>query len=100
MCSSEQRTQVRQNWLAVLNVGVLVILAWTLIIGRAPVAAPAAAGLGGGIPDAGSQRLQMIAELRDLNTSMDRLIVLLEKSELRVKVTSMPASASSENDDK
>lgn len=38
------------------------------------------------IPDAGSQRLHMIDELKTLNGKMDKLIGLLESGKLEVRV--------------
>ncbi len=55
---------------------------------------PASTALAGqpqtGIPDAGSQRMEMIRELRRLNASVEALRRSIEKSEFSVKVTSMP----------
>ncbi|GEM_PF-2361030 len=43
-----------------------------------------------GIPDAASQRLEMIRELRRISASVDSLRKDLDKREFNVKVTSMP----------
>lgn len=44
-----------------------------------------------GIPDAASQRLEMIRELRRMNAGLEALRKDLEKREFSVKVLSMPA---------
>ena len=76
--------------LSIVNVALIAMLLWAVMMNRAPVATPAQAGFGAGIPDAASQRLQMIQELRDLNQGLEELRKQLEKSEIKVKVTSMP----------
>jgi cell division protein FtsB len=40
------------------------------------------------IPDAGSQRIQMIEQLRQMNGKMDQLMRMLEKGDLQVRCTS------------
>lgn len=67
------------------------LLALILVADRGLPASSAIAGQQQvGIPDAGSQRLEMIRELRRLNANVDALRKSIEKSEFNVKVTSMP----------
>ncbi|MFW5653423.1 MAG: hypothetical protein ACOC0P_05200 [Planctomycetota bacterium] len=83
--------------MTVANIIALSILAWVFIVGRGPFAAPVSAGTGLAFPDAAGQRLQIIQELRDLNRNVAALHKLIEKEEVKVKVTSLPAR---QDDDK
>ncbi len=79
------------NTLLTLNAVALGLLATIIVADRGALAPAAVAGLQPvGIPDAGSQRLEMIRELRRLNANVDSLRKLIEKSQFEVKVTSMP----------
>lgn len=50
--------------------------------GHATVLAPAQAQ----IPDAGSQRFQIIDELKSVNAKMDKLIALLQDGQIQVRL--------------
>lgn len=66
-------------------VGLLIALqALTLlaVFGHAPLSGTSAQAQ---IPDAGSQRLQMIEQLRQLNGKMDQLLQLMSKGDLQVR---------------
>lgn len=78
------------NTILTLNAVALGLLATILVADRGTLAPAAVAGQPVGIPDAGSQRLEMIRELRRLNANVDSLRKLIEKREFEVKVTSMP----------
>ncbi len=69
-------------------VGVLIALqAVTLlaVFGLAPLSGTPAQAQ---IPDAGSQRLQMIEQLRQLNGKMDQLLQMMSKGDVQVRCTS------------
>ena len=76
--------------LVVLNSAALGLLLLVFAADRAALTPAAHAVQQVGIPDAGSQRLEMIRELRRLNANIDALRKSLEKHEFEVKVISIP----------
>jgi len=79
------------NAMLTFNAAALALLVTILVADRGPLAPAALAGQPrAGIPDAGSQRLEMIRELRRLNANIDALRKSIEKREFEVKVISMP----------
>ncbi|MFG0331366.1 MAG: hypothetical protein ACF8PN_15875 [Phycisphaerales bacterium] len=76
--------------LLTLNAILMAALIWTTVAERPLVASAEATGPKGGIPDAGSQRLEMIRELRRLNDSVGELGQRLDKGQFKVEVTKMP----------
>ena len=68
--------------IAVLALQGLTLLGqWT---GQPSYLQPAGAAVGD-IPDPGSQRLQMVDELKGVNARLDRLVSLLESGQLKVR---------------
>ncbi len=70
------------KWLAVILVlqGMILMGQWT---GGRSLTSSAAAG---DVPDPASRQMQMIEELKTMNSKMDKLISLLEDGNLQVKV--------------
>jgi hypothetical protein len=70
-----------------LLVGVIVVQSLVLVgqwTGFGPLTATPAQAQ---IPDAGGQRVQIIEQLKDLNTKMDKLMDGLENGKLQIKTT-------------
>lgn len=83
----------RRHYLnAILTVNAILLtgVIWVVGADRAPFAATARADEPRGIPDAGSQRNEMIRELRRLNEQMEALRKDFDERVLNVKVTEMP----------
>ncbi|MCC6910030.1 MAG: hypothetical protein IT430_19010 [Phycisphaerales bacterium] len=78
------------NAMLTVNAVALCLLVVMFATDRGVLARPAMASEQFGIPDAASQRLEMIRELRRISASMETLRRDLEKREFNVKVTSMP----------
>lgn len=79
------------NAVLTVNAAALCLLVAMFALDRGTLARPAMASEQQfGIPDAASQRLEMIRELRRISASMETLRKDLEQREFNVKVKSMP----------
>lgn len=75
-------SQSTRKWLAF--VVVLQVLILLTLLGGGPAVSAARAE---GIPDAGAQREEMIAELKATNAKLDRLVTLLGSGQIEVKLS-------------
>ena len=64
----------------------IIVLQSLLLLGQWSGRGPVTPAFGQGVPDPGAQRLEMVAQLKDLNGRMDKLIDFMQSGNLQVRV--------------